>query len=828
MKSVREKVAIAVLTGVITGVSSSYIFGGSNVYASELKAPVKVEQSNLQNGQAKEKVKNVEGKDLKDSQNKDIKNESNKTITSKENNKDKKVEAKNKENIKKEVSKSQVASDKKENKSNDINKVNKAAVSQDKTKETKKVENKGWKKVKNTWYYYDNNGKIEKGWLDYKGHKYYLSKIDGSMVTGALAIDGKQYYFNQSGELTQKTGWLKGKDVETGRDCWYYFDKNGTLQNGLKNIDGETYYFNEAGIMETGAQNVKEKDGTYKLMMFKDNGALVRKTGWYKFEYKIEYDGEGVCWYYVNSDYTLATGAKEIGNHLYYFDKDQGVMITDEKEEVTLKNGTKESYYFDENGIGLPNGTGWTYRGNGSNREWTYLKNGQPLSGLQNINGKTYLIDPETGVMRTGVVDTNKGVFCFDENGARVEKTGWNKFDGKWYYLNNDYTVKTGWLKYHNNWYYLNQDEDLTKGKSSNIYGTMVDSYKNIDGKNYLFNRDGSWVSKEGWKKIEFDGINQWTYINSNGELAKGWEKINNKYYYFDDYGFMAKGTVVSGKIDYNSKNNKIYFLNEDGTWNNKEGWHSWNETDIGKQWCYLGKDGLAKVGWQKINGNWYYFDLNNGAMDTGLSNIFENGTKKTEYFTNNGAWIEHQSEGWKKDNRGWYYVNKDGKEAKGWEKISGKWYYFDEGYMVTGIKKIYDNNTRKDVLYAFDSNGALTTKEGWYKKPSYSKDFYFWGYVKADGEVATGWEKINGNWYFFDDYGMMQVGTFLAKNSNGESQLYYADMNGALDETNGWHSWTDGSSKNWCYVSNGKVVTGNKIIDGTSYYFDQSGTLID
>ncbi len=65
----------------------------------------------------------------------------------------------------------------------------------------------------------------------------------------------------------KKTGWLKGKNLETGGICWYYFDKEGNLQKGFKNIDGVNYYFTENGFMATDVQNVKQKDGNYKLML---------------------------------------------------------------------------------------------------------------------------------------------------------------------------------------------------------------------------------------------------------------------------------------------------------------------------------------------------------------------------------------------------------------------------------------------------------------------------------------------------------------------------------------------------------------------------------
>lgn len=58
---------------------------------------------------------------------------------------------------------------------------------------------------------------------------------------------------------------------------------------------------------------------------------------------------------------------------------------------------------------------------------------------------------------------------------------------------------------------------------------------------------------------------------------------------------------------------------------------------------------------------------------------------------------------GWKRDDRGWWFENKDGSYTKGgWQWIGKKCYYFDDiGYM-------YENRTTPDG-YTVDENGAWT-----------------------------------------------------------------------------------------------------------------------
>ena len=390
---------------------------------------------------------------------------------------------------------------------------------------------KGWKKIDDEWYYFNGNGTLKTGWLSLGGKRYYLNDQDGNMVIGALAIEGKQYYFNSNGELIKKTDWLKGKNLETGGICWYYFDEEGNLQKGFKNIDGVNYYFTENGFMATGVQNVKQKDGNYKLMLFSENGKFIDKAGWYEVK-----DGSNdSSWYYINSDYTLATGLKEINNKLYYFDPDSGMMISNKLQEVVMKDGSKKDYYFNNNGVALINNEGWQSQKENNKIMWQYLKNEQPVSGLQEINGKTYYFNENTSYMETGVVDTGKGIYLFDDNGAKVNKTGWIQNKGHWYYLNNDSTVKRDWLNSGYSWYYLNDN------------GIMATQWKKVNDYWYYFGSNGA--MQKDWKEIN----NNWYYLRDDGIMTTQWNKINDYWYYFNDDGKMINNQYIDGwRIDNN------------------------------------------------------------------------------------------------------------------------------------------------------------------------------------------------------------------------------------------------------------------------------------
>ncbi|MFR4051170.1 MAG: L,D-transpeptidase family protein [Clostridium perfringens] len=572
MKKVKEKVAIAVLTGVIMGVSGSFVFSGRNIYASELKSTLSDEQTSQKNEKEKQEKpleleEEIQSSNKMEEENKDVikKEEIDKKFDNNEVRENKVTTFDIKSNEKSKVEKCHWFKNgtdgdgrtiwsykNKEGKNvvglaeingakyffDEYGRMQTGIIKDYKSNKIYYAESngvlsnyKGWKKIEDEWYYFNGNGTLKTGWLSLGGKRYYLNDQDGNMVIGALAIEGKQYYFNSNGELIKKTGWLKGKNLETGGICWYYFDEEGNLQKGFKNIDGVNYYFTENGFMATGVQNVKQKDGNYKLMLFSENGKFIDKAGWYE----VKDSSNDSSWYYINSDYTLATGLKEINNKLYYFDPDSGMMISNKLQEVVMKDGSKKDYYFNNNGVALINNEGWQSQKENNKIMWQYLKNEQPVSGLQEINGKTYYFNENTSYMETGVVDTGKGIYLFDDNGAKVNKTGWIQNKGHWYYLNNDSTVKRDWLNSGYSWYYLNDN------------GIMATQWKKVNDYWYYFGSNGA--MQKDWKEIN----NNWYYLRDDGIMTTQWNKINDYWYYFNDDGKMINNQYIDGwRIDNN------------------------------------------------------------------------------------------------------------------------------------------------------------------------------------------------------------------------------------------------------------------------------------
>ena len=163
-----------------------------------------------------------------------------------------------------------------------------------------------------------------------------------------------------------------------------------------------------------------------------------------------------------------------------------------------------------------------------------------------------------------------------DSSGAM--RTGWQKIDGQWYYLQESGAMCTGWLQNGNSWYYL--------GSS----GAMATDWVYVNG--------------------------TWYYLNSSGEMVIGWQRIRGNWYFFQGSGAMSIGWQQAG--------GSWYYLNNSGAM--LTGW-----IQINSGWFYLSESGAMVIGWQKIGDYWYYFrESGLMAADTWIDSY---------YLTSSGAW---------------------------------------------------------------------------------------------------------------------------------------------------------------------------------------------
>ncbi|RDY23811.1 hypothetical protein CHF27_006730 [Romboutsia maritimum] len=251
------------------------------------------------------------------------------------------------------------------------------------------------------------------------------------------------------------------------------------------------------------------------------------------------------------------------------------------------------------------------------------IKAEQTIYGWQKDKDNWYFFD-DSGVM---VHDTafyiGGKLYCFESDGAISKRVGFS--DGR--YFNGDGTLRTGWFKYNNKWYYINQHTGLL----------CKDGAYNVLSDWYYFNKDGSMTTHKGW--INHKEVDQktnktytaWYYSNGNGTVKTDWFKDNGRWYYFGKQEGSSEYYSLEMYTGFRYVDGKLYHFYDNGWMSYKQGWIK-ND----KGWHYLNGDGTVKTGWLKSDNKWYYFD-GQGKMLSDTKCMVDN---KLQSFNKDGVWI--------------------------------------------------------------------------------------------------------------------------------------------------------------------------------------------
>lgn len=231
--------------------------------------------------------------------------------------------------------------------------------------------------------------------------------------------------------------------------------------------------------------------------------------------------------------------------------------------------------------------------------------------------------------------------------------------------------------------------------------GTVVLIKNTSNSDNYIANYYNVKLLQSGW----FTENKKTYYRKSNGQLAKGWTKIDGKTYYFG----KSKGQLYTGWATIGG--NK-YYLGTDGAMHT--GWQT-----IGEDKYYFNSKGVMTKGWATIDGNKYHFGKVSGKLATGWTTI----SGKKYYFGTDGV----KQTGWITVGSNKYYLGTDGVRRTGWRTIDGNRYYFGKssgklytGWATIGDKKYYlgtdgvmvtGKQTINGVVYEFGKDGVLKGK---------------------------------------------------------------------------------------------------------------------
>jgi glucan-binding repeat-containing protein len=242
--------------------------------------------------------------------------------------------------------------------------------------------------VNGTYTYCDVEGnkfRLDKGWYFLKGKWCYLDR-NGNRLKGTETIDGKEYQFNDDGNV--KDGWESDKDK-----IWYYYDRmNGVIKNDWKQISGIWYYFDKDGKMEKGLQTIKGIK-----YFFNDNGAMA--TGWVKIDNS---------YYYFSGSGAMQYGWLTLNDKIYYLDGTSGIMASGD----TVINGKK--YRFSSDGsliknVWLDNYTYVNPSGETVNTSSNYSHSGtnyQLFKYMTNVNNQLS-VDSTAVALHDGITSNN-------------------------------------------------------------------------------------------------------------------------------------------------------------------------------------------------------------------------------------------------------------------------------------------------------------------------------------------------------------------------------------------------------------------------------------
>ena len=608
---------------------------------------------------------------------------------------------------------------------------------------------------------------------------------------------------------SQETPSQGGKFTSDEQGNWYYLDSTGHKLTGPQTIDSFNLYFHDNGIQAKGE--------------------------------KVTIDGKD-----------------------YYYDKDNGRKVTDTSIEVDGK-----TYLADADGIltektQLPTQvvTGGHFQSDNQKDWYYYTANGEKLTGWQNVDGVILYFNKDGRQAKDKIVQIDGKTYYFDKNNGRMVKNQWASInaggidpaskDYRSYYLGDDGAAVTG-----------GQDID---GK--HLYFTETGIYAtngiySINGKNYLFEK-GQLV-KDAYGVVDKPGSKvrlTYTYrTNADGEVLTGKQMIDGT-----EYVFASDGHVVDGVIGYDgklylvkdSKIQKNYF----GAFFSKNpilgginftGIYGTDENGVLLEGVQRGLDGqlhyfqpevksVDKPTWKEIDGKRYrltksyrterYADMYTAII---LSDTTLKVDDKTYTIDNEGVVTEFTAKKQfvRDDNWNWYYYDADGKLLTGRQTIDGVQLYFDKnGKQVKGSLVDIDGDTYyfdKDsgamwtnssltlngMTYEIDDQGRVTSS----LRNTFVQDKDGdWTYLKDKGQVATGWQTIDGIQLYFDGTGKQIKGERILI----DGKYYYFDKNSGELLRNAFHSFS--SSYKLYFGNDGAQVFGWYTLDGHRVYFKEDG----
>ena len=383
-------------------------------------------------------------------------------------------------------------------------------------------------------------------------------------------------------------------------------------------------------------------------------------------------------------------------------------------------------------------------------------------------------------------------------------------------------------------------------------WGTTIPAtghtYAVVDGK--LACECSKELNKTGLQTIDSNN-----YYTIAGNLVKGWQQVDDDWYYFgDDYaGINGKHTFVGVEYDF------VEGLVE-GVWKYYEG--KGTRYYYGPGYYYnVGRSQLSNYVFETIDGETYAFDRD-GYRYEGYSVLTTPGGISTLYqFTDEGVLIGEADMG---DYTGIFVCDrtttylKDGKPfAAGLVKDGDDYYYIASG--CNAVVGNYDVTRPNGILlpgfYQFAEDGKMINPPQYADGPNSDGSFY------KNGEKLIAYQLVefNGDYYFISDYNKYvrnqtvylsarfvgayglsvgyydfdETGKMILKNGPQEDGYFYLNdvqqKAYQLIEFEGNYYFINDGNK---YAANKRIYLSTRFVDGTGlpvgyYDFDETGKML-
>ncbi|MBE6543421.1 MAG: hypothetical protein E7675_03395 [Ruminococcaceae bacterium] len=273
---------------------------------------------------------------------------------------------------------------------------------------------------------------------------------------------------------------------------------------------------------------------------------------------------------------------------------------------------------------------------------------------------------------------------------------------------------------------------------ASSATNVVINYDKKIQGKYYLWNDEtgleiaDGFVTDENGTKCYEDGINVIGWRHADGSGPKVVNGISeqyssnpeNLYYFLSTTGYMV--TEPTYKLG-----GYIREFDEDHTVKAMNGL----QTNGGELYYYV--DGVKQTGWHTIDGTTYYFRASDAVYGRAATKWMYIGNKVYYFYASTSATP---------------YALKDS------GAIGGITYtYHEDGYIL------YNGFVNCDYANAANSNTAANIQ-----KKNGTTRYY------VDGEMQTGWQQVNGDWYYFYAIGSSMGSGYMCTESRTIGGVYY------------------------------------------------------